>query len=104
MWMKDVRPPTKVETVSADAHESSATLSAQDTARVIALLGTPPPEYTSDDIEADLSIAVNLLMDTLPYLWVLRDMNKHQDFMQEKTEEDFKEHLETVEEFTGQWS
>ena len=103
MWMKNVKPPSRPAPVEGEA-VVEATFSEADATRLMAILGGgPPQQYDSDDMEADFSTAVQLLMDALPYLWVLRDMNKHQDFMQAQTEEDFKDTLEAIEEFTGQW-
>jgi hypothetical protein len=59
--------------------------------------------WKSDDMEADFSVAVELLMESQIYLKILRDLIKRFGVLSLKQEEAFKLHMECIEEFTGQW-
>ena len=59
--------------------------------------------YTSDHMEEDFSVAVELMLETGTYLKILRDLVRRFGVFSVQQEKDFKEHVEKVEEFTGQW-
>lgn len=59
--------------------------------------------YTSDHMEEDFSVAVELMLETGTYLKILRDLVRRFGVFSMQQEKDFKEHVEKVEEFTGQW-
>jgi hypothetical protein len=60
--------------------------------------------YTSESMEEDFSEAVDLLMVSVGYLQMLRDMDKKFDVMGEKVQENFSQHLDKLEEFCGMWT
>lgn len=62
-----------------------------------------PPRYTSDTIEDDFSIGVDLLMSTPRFLRFLQDADDHFGILGGKAREDLDKHIDLVEEFTGQW-
>lgn len=59
--------------------------------------------YTSEAMEEDFSTAVDLLMNTPRFLEFLRDADKHFDILGEKAREQLKSHIDTIEDFLGQW-
>ena len=60
--------------------------------------------YTSEAMEEDFSMAVELLMTTPTFLEFLRDVDdKFEDILSEKAREALDAHLATIEDFTGQW-
>ena len=72
---------------------------------LLAQLGTQigTTNYASDDLEEDLTVAVELLFETGIYLKILRDLTRRFSVLSPAQEKDFKEHVEKIEEFTGQW-
>ena len=60
--------------------------------------------YTSEAMEEDFSMAVELLMAVPTFLEFLRDTDdKFEDILSEKAREALDAHLVTIEDFTGQW-
>jgi hypothetical protein len=59
--------------------------------------------WTSDNMEADFSVAVELVMESQIYLKILRDLIKRFGVLSLDQEKDFKFHMERIEEFTDQW-
>lgn len=60
-------------------------------------------KYTSEAMEEDFSVSVELLLATPMYLEFLRDADNHYKLLGEKARQALDEHLATIEEFTGQW-
>lgn len=63
----------------------------------------PPASYTSETMEEDFSTSVELLMGTPRFLDFLRDADDHYHILGEKARTELNEHLDTIQEFTGQW-
>lgn len=61
------------------------------------------PKYTSTAIDEDFSIGVDLLMNTPRFLSFLQDADDHYDILTESARKDLDKHLDTVQDFTGQW-
>jgi hypothetical protein len=59
--------------------------------------------YTSEAMEEDFSTSVELLMNTPHFLQFLLDVDKEYHVMSQKTKDALTSHLDTIEEFTGQW-
>jgi hypothetical protein len=59
--------------------------------------------YTSDAMEEDFSTSVELLMESPKFLRFLLDADQHFSILGAKARQQLIEHIDTVEEFTGQW-
>lgn len=59
--------------------------------------------YTSDSPDEDFSIAIELMLETGIYLKIFGDLVRRFGVLSQSQEKEFREHVEKVEEFTGQW-
>lgn len=61
------------------------------------------PRYTSDAMEEDFSVGVDLLMSTPRFLLFLQDADDHYDLLGSKARTELDAHIDLVQDFTGQW-
>lgn len=89
------RPPVDAEIVDGESAEVSNI--------EVVLGGGGTAGYTSDDMEADFSTSVELLMGAVGYLQMIEELDAKHNFFTIQSLHIFKDHLEKVEEFVGQW-
>jgi hypothetical protein len=108
-WTQQVEmAPPQVDVLDADfaevVNDENTSSAVEPLTELLAKLGSASLHtYTSDEMENDFTVSVELLMETHTYLKIFSDVVRRFGILSVTQEKDFKEHLEKVEEFTHQW-